>query len=47
MGKPLLCRFGMHRWVNQSTAESGHLRLECRCGAGWLRRPTNRRRNKG
>jgi hypothetical protein len=43
MGKPLLCRFGMHGWVNQGTAESGHLRLECRCGASWLRRPVSRR----
>jgi len=33
MGKPLLCHFGMHRWVNQGTAESEHFRLDCRPSA--------------
>jgi hypothetical protein len=40
MGKPLLCRLRGHRWVNNGSTEDGHLRLECRCGATWLRRPT-------
>ena len=40
MGKPLLCRLRRHRWVNKGSTEDGHVRLECHCGATWLRRPT-------
>jgi hypothetical protein len=43
MWKPLLCRLGRHKWVNKGRTEAGHIRLECRCGAGWLRRPTSRK----
>jgi hypothetical protein len=42
MWKPLLCRLGRHRWKSKGITESGHLHLECRCGAGWLRRPPRR-----
>jgi hypothetical protein len=43
--KPLLCRLRRHKWINHGTTADGHLRLECRCGVTWLRRPNKSNAN--